>query len=86
MLSTKVSEPSTPSDTGMRRQVDMQQSCDGCDATACMAVVMAPTRETPRPEVSQRIKTMSLLLQPLTKPKQVQNQHARNPETVLPFL
>ena len=50
MLSTEVSAPSTPSDTGMRRQVDIQQSCDGCDATACKAVTMAPTRETPRPE------------------------------------
>ncbi|QNI83487.1 hypothetical protein SynRS9907_02668 [Synechococcus sp. RS9907] len=44
--------------------MDIQQSCDGCDATACMAVAMAPTRETPRPEDGQRIKTMSLLLQP----------------------
>ena len=42
MLSTEVSAPSTPSNTGMKRQVDIQQSCDGCDATACMAVAMAP--------------------------------------------
>ena len=86
MLSTEVSAPSTPSNTRMRRQVDIQQSCDGCDATAYMAVAMAPTRETPRHEVGQRIKTMSLLIQPKTKPRQVQNQHARHPETVLPFL
>ena len=85
-MSTEVSAPSTPSNTGMRRQVDIQQSCDGCDATACMDVAMAPTRETPRPGVGQRIKTMSLLLQPYTKPRQVQNQHARQPETELPFL
>ena len=86
MLSTEVSAPSTPSNTGMRRQVDIQQSCDGCDATACMAVAMAPTRETPQPEVGQRFKTTSLSLQPQTKPRQVQNQHARHLKTVLPFL
>ena len=70
----------------MRRQVDIQQSCIGCITTACMAVAMAPTRETPRPELGQRIKTMSLLLQPYTKPRQVQNQQALHPETVLPCL
>ena len=86
MLSTEVSAPSTPSNTGMRRQVDIQQSCDGCDATACMAVAMAPTREIACPKLSQQIKTVSLLLQPQTKPRQIQNQQARDPETVLPCL
>ncbi|QNI96423.1 hypothetical protein SynRS9902_00512 [Synechococcus sp. RS9902] len=37
MLSTEVSAPSTPSNAGMRRQVDIQQNCDVCDETACMA-------------------------------------------------
>ena len=64
MLRTEVSAPSTPSYTGMKTQVDIQQSCEGCDETACMAVAMAPTRKTPRPEIGQRIKTMLLLLQP----------------------
>ena len=63
-MSTEVSTPSNPSNTGMKRQVDIQQSCVGCDVTACMAVAIAPTRDTPRPELSQQIKTMSLLLQP----------------------
>ena len=63
-MSTEVSTPSTPSNIGMRRQVDIQQSCVGCEVTACMTVAIAPTRETARPELSQQIKTMSLLVLP----------------------
>ena len=66
--------------------MDIQQSCVGCDVTACMAVAIAPTRDTPQPELSQQIKTTSLLLQPYTKPRQLQNQQARDTETVLPCL
>ena len=85
-MSTEVSTPSQPSNTGMKNQVEIQKSCVDCDKTACKTVSMPPTRETPWPELSQQIKTMTLLLQPLTKPRQVQNQQARDPETVLPCL
>ena len=85
-MSTEVSTPSQPSNTGMKNQVEIQKSCVDCDTTACKTVSMPPTRETPWPELSQQIKIMSLLLQPLTKPRQVQNQHARHLKTVLPFL
>ena len=47
VMSTEVSAPSNPSNSGMKRQVDIQQSCVGCDATAWMTVAMAPTRDTP---------------------------------------
>ena len=63
-MSTEVSTPLQPSNTGMKNQVEIQKSCVDCDTTACKTVSMPPTRETPWPELSQQIKTTSLLLLP----------------------
>ena len=49
-MSTEVSTPSTPSDSSIKRHVDIQQCSVGCITTACMTVAMPPTLKTPQPK------------------------------------
>ena len=49
-MSTEVSTPSSPSNSGIKRHMDIQQCCVGCITTACMTVAMPPTLKTPQPK------------------------------------
>jgi len=45
-MSTEVSAPSNPSNTGMKNQVDIPESCVCYEATGCNTVAIPPTSET----------------------------------------
>ena len=85
-MTTEVSAASNPSNTGMKKRENIQQSCVGYDATACKTVAATATSETARPDFSQQIRTMSLSLQPQTKATRVNNHQAPHTETMPPCL